>query len=49
MRHLMTWVPLALAWQKHARRIRDSERPTAAAWDHARETYREILSEREIN
>ena len=33
-------------WDKHARRIRDAERPAAAAaWDHACATYQKIISE----
>lgn len=33
-------------WNEHGRRIRESERPAAAAaWDHARNTYRTIANE----
>jgi hypothetical protein len=35
-----------VVWDKHARRIRETERPAAAAaWDHARATYQKIISE----
>lgn len=37
---------IEVLWEKHARRIRESERPAAAAaWDYARATYRKIISE----
>jgi N-methylcarbamate hydrolase len=35
-----------VVWDKPARRIRETERPAAAAaWDHARATYQKIISE----
>jgi hypothetical protein len=35
-----------VSWQKHGWRIRETERAAAAAaWDHARATYRRIISE----
>jgi hypothetical protein len=33
-------------WEKHSQRIREAERPAAAAaWEHARVTYKKIISE----
>jgi hypothetical protein len=41
---------LDVLWGKHAKRIRESERATAAAaWDHARNVYRRILGECSID